>query len=329
MLEIPVYNRDWITDRIPEEALMEYYLGVPVSRSLIRSPLRKDSSPTCGFFVKNGSLLFKDFRGDFVGDFIAVVRYKFNLSYKQAIRKVIEDFDLIKKSSKPSYPIIREQSTADIKVKTREWTDKDLKYWGSYGISKETLSKYRVYPIQYLWLNEELQEVKNCYGYYFLRNRWKIYFPLKRTTRFLCNTDVLQGYSQLPETGDYVVVTKSLKDVMTLYELGVAAVAPQAESVVISDSVYKDLASRFKYVVVNYDWDRAGCRGMAKTRRKYNVICLSFNDKLDNSKKDSKDISDYVKKHGAERGRLLIEECQKLIESGTIGIRSRGLLTCT
>jgi hypothetical protein len=39
-------TKELIFSRIPEEQLMEYYLGVPVRKGLFRSPLRRDNHPT-------------------------------------------------------------------------------------------------------------------------------------------------------------------------------------------------------------------------------------------------------------------------------------------
>ena len=62
----------------------------------------------------------------------------------------------------------------------------------------------------------------------------------------------------LPKTGDYVVVGKALKDVMTLYEYGIPAVAPCSENEFLSDVQYNKLKSRFKHILLLYDNDKPG-----------------------------------------------------------------------
>jgi DNA primase len=73
----------------------------------------------------------------------------------------------------------------------------------------------------------------------------------------------------LPKTGDYLVVTKSLKDVMTLYSLGISAIAPISENCFLSESQYNRLKERFKYIILLYDNDRPGLRAMLSIKRKF------------------------------------------------------------
>lgn len=47
------------------------------------------------------------------------------------------------------------------------------------------------------------------------------------------------------EGGEYLVFTKSLKDVMTLYEYGITAIAPCSENLFVSETQYKKLQNKF------------------------------------------------------------------------------------
>ena len=79
-------TKELILNSVSEETLMEHYLGVPVKKGLLKSPLRQDNKPTCAFYRnKKGDLIFKDFRGDFSGNFISVVMYKFQCSYGKSL----------------------------------------------------------------------------------------------------------------------------------------------------------------------------------------------------------------------------------------------------
>lgn len=57
---------------------------------------------------------------------------------------------------------------------------------------------------------------------------------------------------------DYIVVTKSLKDVMTLYEYGITAIAPCSENEFLTESQYKRLKNKYKHVILLYDNDNPG-----------------------------------------------------------------------
>lgn len=58
--------------------------------------------------------------------------------------------------------------------------------------------------------------------------------------------------------GNYVVVTKSMKDVMVLYEYGIPAIAPCSENLFITDSQYERLKKKYKRVILLYDNDEPG-----------------------------------------------------------------------
>ena len=79
---------------------MEFYLGVPVSKGLFKSPLRNDVHPTCSFFRnKQGRLLMKDFGSSFCGDVFSVVQEKFQVSYYMALQIIANDFGIITRST--------------------------------------------------------------------------------------------------------------------------------------------------------------------------------------------------------------------------------------
>lgn len=303
-----------------QETLLEHYLGIPVERGLFISPLREDTNPTCSFYVNSsGDIIFKDFNGSFSGNFISVVMYKYKLTYPQALTKIAKDFNIIEgidntiSTKRLNLPTTK--TAASIKVKRREFTTKDLGWWKQYGIDKDMLNHYKVFALDYVWLNDDLYYIysnSSAYGYYFQRNRWKIYFPRKSKFRFICNTNVLQGSQQLTE-GDYLVITKSLKDVMVFRSFGINAVAPQAESQIITNSQYQALSSRYKHIIVNYDYDRAGCRSMIRMRKQFGLKCMFFGDSLCNEKKKAKDISDYRKLYGHNKTKELLEKCKQCV----------------
>lgn len=78
----------------------------------------------------------------------------------------------------------------------------------------------------------------------------------------------------LPKNGDYVLVTKSQKDCMVLYELGIPSVAPISENLFLTDSKYKKLKERFGKIILLYDNDYAGIRATQSIRKKYDVFPL-------------------------------------------------------
>ena len=135
---------------------------------------------------------------------------------------------------------------------------------------------------------------------------WKCYFPKRTSYRFLGNYPAkkLQGYDKLPKKGKLCVITKSLKDCMVLYNLGIAAIAPQSETQFIEDNVLEVLKKRFKHIVLLFDNDQTGIEFTNKIKRKYNwitpmIIPLKYN---------AKDISDFYKAYGRDKTIELIKE---------------------
>lgn len=322
-------TRELLVHRNPEERYMSHYLGVNPKPGLICSPLREDKNPTCAFYRDpKGRLIFKDFGVGFHGDFIEVVRDMFRTDYHTAMYIIANDFGIKKRPTlainlpkiKYDNSVIEEGTTTNIQCQIRNWTDFDLNWWNTFGITESTLKKYKVFPVETVFINGEIKnfytQANPIYGYYFGKldgvEQWKIYFPKRTSVRFLLNSSLLQGAKQLPKTGELLVITKSLKDVMSLYELGVNAVAPQAESTTISKRQISALQNRFTYNVTNGDWDRAGQRFMFNSRRLYPTYCLAFKDKG----YYGKDISDFIAKHGKENAKELIQQLKYDISRG-------------
>lgn len=325
-LEPSKITKDLILSKIREETLMEHYLGIPVKKGLHKSPLRTDSTPTCAFYRNaKGDLIFKDFRGDFSGNFISVVMYKFNCSFYKALQIIANDFGIVSrkdikvnKSKIKEYTNVefKETKAAVIQIECKEYDKHELNYWGRYGITESTLKKFKVYSCKNVWLNNNLfhlQKTKQLvFGYYGGHKdeleQWRIYFPGRKKFKFISNwrKTQLQGARQLPkEGGEFLVITKSLKDVMTLYECGVPSVAPISENLFITDSQYERISKAFKNIILFYDNDLAGISNMNKIRKQYPVHVVFIPREF-----NVKDISDFYEKYGREKTLDLINQAK-------------------
>ncbi len=305
---------------------MEHYLGVPIQKGLFRSPLRNDRNPTASFYRdRRGRLIMKDFSGAFSGDCFSVVMEKFQCSYYMALQIVANDFGIIRrKDLKKNYPKIEysgikfeEKESAKIQIQTRDFNKKELDWWLSYGITKQTLEKFRVYPVDKAWLNDQLfyQNVDNklVFGYYGGikdgNELWRLYFVGRKTYKFISNWkgNQIQGIHMLNKTGgDYIVITKALKDCMTLYEYGIPAIAPCSENQFVTKDQYEWLKSHFKHIYLLFDNDLPGVHAMNKFHKEFpDLICLKLN------REDAKDISDYRKTFGYKKTLDLINVTKK------------------
>lgn len=299
-----------------EETYMAHYLGIsPKDNELFISPLRKDRNPTVAFFRSRGSgmLKFKDFGDGTCEDFVGIVRLIFKCSYPKALEIIANDFGIIKKPELKANPpkakaegvvTTSEDSVTVLQCKVKDFTKEELEWWDKQGISHETLKHYQVYSVEHVYLNgfhhASSSRANPIYGYYFGKKngveQWKIYFPMRQKYRFLLNTNVVQGWKQLPEKGKMVVITKSMKEVMALYELGIPAIAEQTETVVMDNRRIVHLKGRFPLIITNGDPDRTGKLLMIKSRRAYRTICLTFNDRP----KYGKDITEFIARYGRQ-----------------------------
>ena len=172
-------TKELILSKIPEEKLMEHYLGIPCKKGLFKSPLRKDNNPTASFYRNsNGILIFKDFGGDFCGDAFAVVMKKFDCSFYVALQIIANDFGIIQrqdlKKNKPKLEYtnskLETSKSAIIQVEIRPFQSYELNWWKKFGISESTLQKFKVYSCKNIFLNGNLFHVEYpkqlIFGYY-------------------------------------------------------------------------------------------------------------------------------------------------------------------
>lgn len=312
----PKITKSYLLSQYSEETYMEYYLGIKVAKGLFCSPLRRDNNPTCSFYKnKSGELIFKDFNGSFYGNFISVVMEKYHVSYYKALQIIAEDFNLSKRHTdkvavnpiKPSTTVFKDTGPADVRVEIKDFTQEELNWWNSYGITLDILKKFNVYSCKNIFLNGELFKTiyKNnfMFGYYGGKKDnlelWRIYFPKQSNYRFLTNWPAkkIQGLKQLKKDGDICVITKSMKDTMCLYSLGISAIAPNSENLFIADTILERLKFKFKYIIVLYDSDLPGIQNMRKIKKKHPELIYFYIPRHYNAK----DISDFYKKYGKDK----------------------------
>lgn len=311
----PEIDKKFIITHINEEEIFSYY-GIPVVSSMFTSILRVDKEPTCSFYrsSRNNKLYLRDWNGDFWGDCFDLVMRLHSVNFYESLKIIAKDFKLISSNGQsheripvPCQVQIEIKDIADIKIKRRQWNNIDANFWRQYGIKKKSLELFNVAPVSWVWLNGKMfygyvnsQDV--AYAYHFGNYLYKIYFPFRKKPqlRFLHNdAAILQGYNQLPDTGEVLVITKSYKDVIKLYEFGFPSVAPMSETQLPSDEVIDEFKERFKHVFALYDYDRTGVRSLLKYRDK-GIVPLSF------PRDQPKDLTDFYKKYGEEETQLLI-----------------------
>lgn len=316
----PKITKEFLLSKNSEETYMSYYLGVPMQKGLFRSPLRNDQHSTCSFFKgQTGNLYFKDFATGQCLTFEGVVMEKYHCTYPNALKIIAKDFGYIqssevKKQEIKIQPKFEGEKETFIQVEIKDFSESELKWWNSFGVTKQTLDKYKVYSIKTVFLNGNIyaQSTQHSpiYGYYFGKKenieQWRIYMPKRKEFRFIGNvsTKTIQGYKQLPDNGKLLVITKSMKDTMLLSSLGIPAVAPNSETQFVSEKLLDEFRERFKNIVLLYDSDLTGVRFMNKIRKQYRdlIVCMIPR------KYEAKDISDFYQKYGRSKTISLIKE---------------------
>ena len=323
----PKITKEFLLSKNNEETYMTYYLGIPVQKGLFKSPLRNDNHVTCSFFRgRSGTLYFKDFADGKCLSFEGVVMEKYNCNYHQALKIIAKDFGytndtIIKKQVIKIQPKFEGDKQTFIQSELKEFSEAELKWWGSFGITKDILNKFKVYSCKTVFLNGNIyaQSAQHSpiYGYYFGKKenieQWRIYMPKRKEFRFIGNvsTKTIQGYKQLPKSGKVVVITKSMKDVMCLHSFGIPAIAPNSETQFVSEKVLEELKQRFKHIILLYDNDLTGVRFTNKIRKQYPELKIALIPR----NTGVKDISDYYCMYGKQKTQEFIKQGIKYLKS--------------
>ena len=298
-----------IFKKITSYDIFKYYIPSLRIGEAISSPLRTDDNPSFSVYESNEQFYYKDFSTGDYGSCFKFVMLKYSLTFKQALIVINNDFrlNLIDKGYvKPTLldvgiqrkkPI--KKSEYIIKVKRREWKQKDIIWWSYYGWNKELLNEYRVSPITHFWINEYLDTIptnKIAYCYHFYNSFFKIYQPYaSKEKRFRGNAKgIIQGYLQLPDCGDILFITSSMKDIGPLRRCGYWAIAPQSENTYIKNDVINQLKSNWNVIILFHNNDDAGVNANKTQSELYDLPYIYV--PKDNLK--TTDPSDYVKNYG-------------------------------
>lgn len=297
-------NKLTILKIVSEEQIFEKYLGIPVEfERQIRNPLRDDINPTCTFRWINNKLYFRDWTEVKAKDCFDVVKLIYQCNFAQAIDIVARDFGLLDGEEHEPKLVknVRLREPVNLQIKRQDFTKYCTTYWANEGISINTLLKYNVVSLRAVWVRGnkvfDWSPKDLAFAYQFSDNIIKIYFPLRNRKRgqikfFNTDNSVLEGFTQLPEKGDLLIITKSLKDVMALSEYGIHAVAPASEAIGLNPLVMNILKSRFTNIYSLMDNDWTGRRAAIRLKWQYNIPPIIF------PIGEPKDFTDNYKKYG-------------------------------
>jgi hypothetical protein len=298
-----------IYNLIGQEQIMSTYLfPVTIGKKYV-NPFRDDRNPSCFFkWTNKGNLYFVDYATEQIYfSALDIAQLKTGYGFPDILYKIESDFQLnslsmeeIKSLRVNERPPV-EVTPSDIKTTVTYFKTVDLKYWEQYGIDITILDFYEVRKVERAWINGKLWYIKNdfdpCFRYQ-EKEKTKLYRPFaNKKNKFRSNYfgGLLEGWNQLPPFGEELIITKGLKDCMTLYSCRINAVAVRSENTPISQNAFNLLKDRFKRIRLWYDNDEAGQIGCKKMVDLYQLECVSHDKDL------PKDPSDIVKKLGKEK----------------------------
>lgn len=305
----PQLTTETILSMVSEQDIYSKYIPKFETDINIKSPLRQERNPSFYVSRRDGKLLWVDWGTREGGDVFRFVEKYYNCNFNEALEHIDHDMHL---GIKNGHITLAERrllagitNTSDERPKkvldivSQAFTRGDFVYWKSYGVNISTLEFYNVCSVKHLYLNKKhmasYSNSRPIFAYYYNNERTgykKIYMPYSEP-RFLFdgNDMCIDGLLQINGVVDRLVLTKSRKDVMLLYELGYPAVTLQSESVYKNEEVFRIIMSRAKEdVIILYDDDEAGRAGAMRVAQQYGFK-ISFI-------RGAKDVSDYYKAFG-------------------------------
>ena len=294
-----------LLEKVSDYDIYAYYLGKFKPGKLMNSPLRPDDKiPSFAIFPgKTGGLLFKDHGTGEAGNALKFIKLYTGITTREELERELLKIVRRVNPNQTVRKAVRKAENAsetNIGIVRQPFTDVDKAYWKQFHISTETLKHFNVFSIKYFICNNVVRGMykpDNPIYAYKVYDKFKIYRPLaSKYTKWRTNLTVrhVQGLEQLnPDGGNLLIITKSLKDVMCLYEMGFNAISSSSETTFIPDDTLQSLKKKWKYIVILYDRDSAGMKNARQYSKQYKLDAIFVHKKF-----KAKDISDAVKANG-------------------------------
>lgn len=332
-LESPQITKEYILSNFSQEDIFNMVFPQRVSlNTSYKNPLRNDGKAGCRFYyTQGGNLLFHDLSKGVKYDCFSYTMEAYKCTFPEALELIANTKGIYnpKVITNNSYQLRKEKESkkkhTPIQIKVRKWNGQDVEYWnGKYGLTKQTLSKFGIFPVQYAWYGKNIcyrhDFFDPCYAYRLGRYEYKLYFPYRKNNnkqhlnRFLCNTSRVQGYLQLPDKMNILCITKSMKEVMCLDQFcNIPAIAKQGEGMYYSDEEIQHLKQRAGFIFSFLDFEEVGIKMANELFKKHQIYPLFLtNGKYGTKDYGSKDLSDYIEDNGTVTP--LLKEFKKLLK---------------
>jgi hypothetical protein len=274
----------------------------------IKSLFNEEKTPSmCIYTDEYNTYRYKDFSSGKSGFGVNLVKDVYNLKYHQACIKIIEDYnDYVLKNGKEYEPKeIKKYARFKVTGYTkRSWTTKDQYYWTQFNIGSRLLEEHCIFPLESYIMEKDIDkiEIKGSYIYgYFKKDGtlYKVYQPKTLDKKFINVKSHIQGLEQIKPPHINLLITSSLKDLMSIKSLKLSSlniVAADSENTMIPSANIECWQKEYQNIIIMFDNDEAGIEAMQKYKEKYPFIKVALLPL-------SKDISDSIKDHGVKKVR--------------------------
>lgn len=315
---ISTKNTVFQLEDVPIEWIFENYLKLSEKltgqnikmKSIFNS--REKTPSMCIYLDNNNVYKYKDFSSGNGGDALHLVQSIFCFTNRaEATYRIIDDYnEYLKNNDHVVFRDIIPQSRYKVTdYEMRHWNNLDEKYWMAYNIGSGMLEKYNVSPLSHYIMSKEDDpesrlEIKSNYIYGYFKNDgtlYKIYQPKVKDKKFIKVRDYVQGSDQLMGDKKFLIITSSLKDLMTFNKLNIKdteVIAPDSENSMIREQYIINAIRHYQNVFIIFDNDEAGIKAAKKYNELYKIpyVVLPL----------EKDLSDSVKEHGIDKVREVL-----------------------
>ena len=192
----------------------------------------------------------------------------------------------------------------NVKVSYKDFSEGELEYWARYGITANTLKRFKVRSGRVLQgISKDGKSYKihsqpdsPMFVYHTIDEAVKVYMP-KSKLRFLYahrpSGEYVFGMEHLPSRGHMVFITGGEKDVMSLAAHGFNAVCFNSETAIPPVNIIENLQRRFKHIVLLYDMDNTGKESATRIEQSLKAYGVKRLELPLSGTKSEKDISDF------------------------------------
>lgn len=257
----------------------------------------------CIYTHKSNTYKYKDFSTGKGGSAMDLVKELTHLPFHKACQLIIENYNDYVLHNNGGYDLEDFQRASKYKVtshKLRKWSTQDQYFWTQFNIGSKLLEAHNVKPLESYKMTKDDKElcIKGLYLYGYFKEDgtlYKIYQPKTLDKKFIKVTNYIQGMHQC--TGERnLLITSSLKDIMSIKSLKIKidVIAPDSENTMLKHDIMEELQSKYKKIIVMFDYDDAGIKAMQTYKEKYPYIEVAVLPM-------SKDVSDSIKNFGAKQ----------------------------